>query len=324
LLESSSDVAVLDSKRPDPTLPGGLGIFLAILGVLALVRIALGYVVVPTQWMASVNIVVTCLFLAGPILGLFFAANHRWNPKLAVGILIAGVAIQGTTIALLQQPGNAPIVVNLATAFGQIGLALWSVGLGALLGTMLKEKNLLLPVAIFLAIFDMFLVFSPVGPTQAIMKANPKVLPTIAAQIPSVADRPTGGIVQPSAFVGPADFIFLAMFFIAIFRFEMRSRPTLIWTIPTLLLYLAVVLIARIPLPALLPIGAVVLIVNWREFDLSRDEKLSTAVVAALGIALLIWGVTRPRPAPPVEPSSESASPKSQGSEGTPGPLVPN
>lgn len=36
--------------------------------------------------------------------------------------------------------------------------------------------------------------------------------------------------------------------------------------------------------------------VNRKEFKLSKDEWASTGVVAALGIALLVWGATRPKP----------------------------
>jgi hypothetical protein len=39
-------------------------------------------------------------------------------------------------------------------------------------------------------------------------------------------------------------------------------------------------------LPALVPMGAVILIVNWRCFTLKRDEKVMTGVLLVVAIAL--------------------------------------
>ena len=94
---------------------------------------------------------------------------------------------------------------------------------------MIKDKNLLLPVSAFLAGFDIFLVLTPIGVTQQIMKKAPEVLPAVGLNIPKPAATPTMGPVEPFAFVGPADFLFMGMFFVAIHRFDLKARDTALW-----------------------------------------------------------------------------------------------
>jgi hypothetical protein len=103
--------------------------------------------------------------------------------------------------------------------------------------------------------------------------------------------------------VGPADLLFIAMFFASLHKFGMRVGQTVWAMIPTLIAYLLVVVVfgsvsvGRVSLsalPALVPIGAVVLVVNGRLFKLSKDEILSTALVTVLVLGLLAWFATRP------------------------------
>jgi hypothetical protein len=211
-------------------------------------------------------------------------------------------------------------------AVAQGALACWCVGLGALLATLVKEKNIILPIAIFLAAYDFFLVLTPWGFTQALLKVAQPVFRKVAAQIPAVTSAPTHGVAAPQAYVGMADLVFLAMFFIALFRFRMRTRETLFAVIPALVVYLLIVLFfgdvslfgfSLSALPALVPIGLAVLLVNWREFQLSRDEKLSTVVLAVLAIGFLVFAATRPKPSTlpksPPGPSQRATAPAGSG-----------
>jgi hypothetical protein len=159
------------------------------------------------------------------------------------------------------------------------------------LATLIKDKNIVVPIAIFLAFLDMFLVFSPLGVTNIIINRVPNVLSAIAAQVPRAAHEVTAERVSAGALAGPADFLFLAMFLVALFRFKMKARQTVMVVIPTLLAYMFIVTISHFALPALVPIGVVVLLVNWKEFDLTKDEKLSTAFVTVLGLSLFVWGM---------------------------------
>lgn len=310
-------------RRIDPSLRGGLRWYFGAIGILALARIALGFVWLPLGVLPYANLAIAALFLALPIVGLFFAANHPWRPATAWSFLFGGLAVHGLSILIARNaPGVGPIAANVVGAAGQAGLATWCVGLGALLATLVRDKNILLPIAIFLAVYDKILVLTPVGVTQKIMEQAPEVLETVGMQIPAVQAEATGGAVIPGAYVGPADLVFLGMFFIALFRFRMRARETLRWMIPALIFYLFVVLFTGFSLPAMVPIGLVLVAVNWREFKLNRDEKIATFGLAAIAVAVFAWAVTRPRTATPAGPSPTAVDRESPGSAAMPGPAT--
>lgn len=278
--------------------------FIALLG-LAIVRVLLGFIAVPVGMLMPVGLLVTALFLAVPVFAVYAAASHKWTPKLAglfVGIGL--VSHLGLGFLVRQQVFGVGVFAAFMGAVAQTGFFLWCIGLGALLATMLKDKNLLLPVSAFLAGFDIFLVLTPIGITQQIMKKAPEVLPAVGLNIPKPAATPTMGPVQPFAFVGPADFLFMGMFFVAIHRFGMRSRDTALWMIPTILVYLLLSLFVG-AIPLLVPIGLVVLIVNWREFKLNKEEKTSTVALVVILAGLIAFGATRPKA--PAEPLQKDA-----------------
>lgn len=303
----------------------GIETFFFTLVGLAIVRVVLQDVGnVPIAIVPIANVVMGCLFLGGPLLALCFAARDSWTPKMALEFLIGGLTMQISCYflqMLLKQHDAIPSqVIN---ALGQVGLPMWCVGLGALLAMLIKDRNIVVPIAIFLACLDMFLVFSPLGLTHILIKKMPEMLPAIAVQVPVASHEITGERVSPGALAGPADFLFLAMFLVALFRHNMRGRHTVIVIIPTLLAYMLLVNLIKTPLPALLPIGGVVLLVNWKEFELTRDEKISTWLVAVLGVTLFTWGmfqkpkVVRADTSPPAHAQVTPKSPSLPGTTDT-------
>jgi len=300
----------------------GLAAFFSTLALLAALRIAMAYLLVPESLRISVSFLITIVFVAVPILALFRAGSHPWSVKLGFGFVVAGLILQ--FLLPLASPGEKGFVPILIDAVSQQGLPIWTVGLGALLALLLKDKNLLLPVSIFLALFDVFLVFTPVGFVQVLMKKAPNLLPAMAHKIPQVAttQQETGVPVGTFAHVGPADFLFLGMFFVALYRFDMRTAATFKWLLVALAIYLPLVLIVG-PVPLLLPIGLTVILVNIREFKMTLEEKVSTAVIAAIGIGIVVFAATRPRPTEPAEPSPEAAAPVPQGLEDSLAPTSP-
>lgn len=313
----SDDVAAFDlqdeavsesggsTARPDASLPGGVSLLLLTLAGLAALRIALGYVSFPLGSLQTINAILAVLFLATPIIGLFFASNARWSWQTATLFTVGGITVQAAAIFLGMRMDLAPSAAGILVAIAQMALACWCVGLGGLLATLIKEKNIILPIAIFLAAYDFFLVLTPWGFTQKLLKVAQPVFTRVAAQIPSVSAHPTHGLAQPSAYVGMADLVFLAMFFIALFRFRMRTRSTLYAVLPALVIYLLIVQFfggysvagfSLSALPAMVPIGLAVLIVNWREFELKNDEKVATLALGIIAIAFLTFAATRPRP----------------------------
>lgn len=281
-----------------------LGVFFATLFGLFLAQIGLAFLDIPPALLLPANFFVTVLFVAAPILALYRGAAFPFKWFHAVLFILVGVGGQ-----YASRMGPLGIFSG---ALGNLFLACWCVGLGALLATLLREKNMILPIALFLALLDIFLVLTPVGPTAKFVKENQKTFSKVAYQVPKAStkeEKKQVGRAAPAAFVGPADWIFLSMFFVCLFKFGMRTRETMKWMIPTLIGYLAIVLFTGLPLPALLPIGACVLIVNAREFRLTKDEKVGVAVAVALGLGLIAFGLTRAK-----QPEGEGDKP-SQRSE---------
>jgi hypothetical protein len=300
----------------------GLAAFFGTLTLLAVLRVGMAYFLVSETLRIPVSFLITVVFVALPILALFRAGSHPWTVKLGFGFVAVGMILQFLLpFASPGEKGFAPILID---AISQQGLPIWTVGLGALLALFLKDKNLLLPVSIFLALFDVFLVFTPVGFVQVLMKKAPNLLPAMAHRIPQVAttQQETGVPVGTFAHVGPADFLFLGMFFVALYRFEMRTSATFKWLLVALAIYLPLVLVVG-PVPLLVPLGLTVLLVNIREVKMTLEEKVSTAVIAAIGIGIIVFAATRPRLAEPAEPSPEATAPMPQGLEDSLAPAPP-
>lgn len=292
----------------------GLAAFFGTLGLLAILRVAMSYLLVPEALRVPVSFLITIAFVILPVLALFKAGSHPWTTKLVFAFIFIGLAIQ--FLVPMLSPGGPGFLPILVSAIAQQGLPMWTVGLGAGLALLLKDKNMLLPVAIFLALFDIFLVFTPVGFVQQLMKSHPKLLPAMAHQIPQIATKPqeTGVPVGTFAYIGPADFLFMGMFFVAVFRFGLRSKETFRWLLVALGLYIPLALLLG-PVPLLVPIGLAVLLVNLREFKMNTEEKLSTAIVAAIGIGIIVWSATRPKPVAPPEPLPRESGQAPQGLE---------
>lgn len=265
-----------------------------------------------------VGLGVAAVFVGLPIAAVFAVGTWSWNPSKAVLFLVAGALAHTGPPLLAHLSGNAGTAPWLHSV-SQMGLITWTTGLGALLATLLKDKNLLIPVSLFLAAFDIFLVLTPMGFTRQVLEQAPETLARVGWAIPAASSAPTAGPVMPMAYIGPADFVFAAMFSVALVKFELRHRATLIWLVPVLIAYLGIVYFVG-PLPALVPIGICVLAVNATEFKLSAQEWLGTAIVALIAGLLIGWSVWRGRQS---GPSNEAPSPAVSGSTDSPEPAIP-
>lgn len=273
----------------------GLITFFSIAFALWLARLALPFISLDSQTALFLSRVLSIFFVGLPIIAIYRAADYDWKLGSAVVFIIAGVLVHATMVLVLRNSKiESASTANLVLATGNLGLLVWTLGLGAVLALIIKDRNLILPMSAILAGLDCLFVFAPSGPVQTIIVKAPEQFKDLTYKIPTV------GSIEPLAFVGPADFIFLAMFFIAIFRFKMRTRESLLWVLPVLLIYLLVVLffggskigpISLAMLPAMLPIGLTILIVNWREFKMSPSERIMSFIVCMIAIGLALLGV---------------------------------
>jgi hypothetical protein len=271
--------------------------------VLAL-HLATTFIAVPRAVLPVANLVLAFLALGLPFYALFRGAEARWTMRLGWLFVGVGAGLQLAMILLANLALRSfPVAASLSMTLGQAGLFAWCLGAGGLVSLMLKDRNLLIPVAIFLAAFDIFLVLTPTGLTRIVMTQAPEVLKNVAYQVPKASSAPVHGLLSPLALVGPADLLFMAMFFACLHKFGLRARATLLAMIPTLVAYLVFVVLfghltvgrmSLAQLPALVPIGAVVLIANAGLFKLKKDEVVGTVGVAVVMLGLLAWGMTRP------------------------------
>lgn len=282
------------------------GVLLAAVVVMFLVLTWVAFATpLPPQHLAAASVVATVLFMFLPVCGIFLAAGLGWTPKRATALLLVGLAF---VLLLSQMHGATPVLNGGIQAMLQLARLTWPVALGILVGSLVRDKNLLIPIALFLITFDTMLVLAPTGPTRAMMKQPiaRHAFDTLAYQVPSPRSRAEAAGVrpQPLAQVGPADSLFLAMFAFALYRFGMRVRKTFVWMAVALTLYLGVVIfageqsIAGIPLkilPGLVPMGIVVLAVNRREFSLSQEERRLVYGVVAVCVLLIIAAFLFPR-----------------------------
>lgn len=293
-------------------------------------RIALGIIPIPVALLDTANLIVSILFVAIPIVGIFAGSSLRWTWATAAVSVLVGGAIQILAPLTLSKSSTA-LQAGITLSVAQTALLVWVLGLGVLIAILIRDRNLLLPISIFLGLFDIWLVFAPEGPVGKIARGNQKMLANIAYQVPQAAAQAREGLAAPMIYIGPADFLFTAMFFVALHRFGMRVRETAVALVPTLITYLIVVLkfgyislgpISLRALPALLPIGLVVLWVNRREFKLTKDEKITTVALAILGIGLVGWRLAVAKPeavqVPRAEPATQESVPTPQAPGATP------
>lgn len=268
-------------------------------GTLFVLNVALGLLRVPPVIAIVLSILTGIIFVSLPIVGLFFAASSEWKWGRALAHLAVGVALHVGSVLLSRMlgPGVATVFVQ---AVGQFGLLVWCAGLGASIALIIKDKNLILPVCIFLAGFDVYLIVSPTTPVSQMVASNSRAFTDVAMKVPLAQTsappeaEPEDKLprIVPSAYIGPADLLFSMAFFVLLFRFRMEVEKTAKILVPVLLGYLVLVFLTPLGmLPALVPIGATVLIVNRKHFSMTKDEKMGTWLVGIIAFALATWAI---------------------------------
>lgn len=310
----------------------GLGGFFAVAAVLFVLRLLFASVIFPPGVATALSVASGVIFIALPIWGMFMAGRHAWKWGHVGLLILVGIALHlGGLFGARSMPETGLATVTVG-AIAQTGVLFWAVGLGAAVALLIKERNLLLPIALFLAGFDVFLVFAPTAPTARMVESRSNFFQSVAMAIPRArvetpeAPQSKGARVELLSQVGPADLIFITTFFVCLFRFGMRVKETVRWLVPVMVLYLFLAMspIGIGMLPALVPVGLTVLIVNRKEFQMTKEEKQATIGVGILALLLAIAGITlralsKPKE-PPAEPATADSVPGPPGSAGSPAP----
>ena len=215
--------------------------------------------------------------------------------QLALAVCIAGIGLRPRNAFLLALVSalvfvgmlmilNSPHlsaskhVLRGLVGFQQLALMLFAAFLGCGFSYIVREPNILLPVAMFAAVVDLWNV--SIGPLGQVIKTKPDMVAAVAVQMPT----PVPGI--PGTMIGMGDFVFLALYFSVLYRFAMNVRGTF-WLGYALLTASMLFVLSSGVLPALIPVALAVIIANRRLFKLSRDEKLAIVYVGIFVVVLL-------------------------------------
>jgi hypothetical protein len=176
-----------------------------------------------------------------------------------------------------------------------------AVSIGVLISRVVKEYKMLLPIAVVLAVVDMYVVFGGGLVTQAVSGNDvpAKLMSSLTVKLPTV--HPARGAMPMQLEMGFADYLFIGLFFACFAKFEAPSRQTFMVLCCVLAGVMLFVGVLQVALPALVPIAIVVLGMNIRRFQFARDElfaMLYAGIIVAVIIAALVLKsrVTRQEP----------------------------
>ena len=212
-----------------------------------------------------VSALLTVLFAAGWFGTFFFVGAHKGWPVIV----------------------NAPLFVLRPLLLG-LSITLGCAFFGILLSRIIREPNVLLPVALVAMPIDYLGAMTSVGFTQNAVANNPKLVQAVSVPVPAVGGGAAhAGALHPIAYIGPGDALFMAFFFAIALRLSLNVRGTFWWTYGLLTATMLIVLVKDINIAALIPMGLAVVIANFRFFKLKREEVFATLYAAAFILALV-------------------------------------
>lgn len=261
----------------------------------------------------------TVLFMAVQVAVIYFYSKIRMNGWQALSALLGCLAGIVIIVAIMvpqamSNPKAAAILKQLPMikkAFVVMGfyphplkmpmymlIMLAAASIGYLVSLVIRDKNLLLPVVIFAAFTDYWTVYH--GPVASVIKKAPEVVSAVSTPIPKAGT----GMFVPATMMGMGDPLFIALVFACIHKFNMKGARNYWFIFGAMTLGMVAVLMGLLQsLPALTVLALAVIIANWKEFKLSRQEKI------AMGVVAVVIAVTLPLVSFTLKPS-EAAKPK--------------
>ncbi len=223
-------------------------------------------------------------------------------------LLVTGLALAApfATMLFLRQQRIFPpewLYLTANNFFLPTAAALFGAGVGRII----RHPNTLLAGAGFAIFFDIVVV--TMGTVAQFLKNNPSIIAAVsvgAGSGPVVAGLKSWPVIS-TVTIGPADVLFLALFLSSVIMLNLSRRETVAWMFGLLTAALAIVeFFPAIPIPALAPMGAAVLIANARHAAFTKQEKRDLWIGTAFAVfcaALLVFGAQRLVPqAPPAPP----------------------
>ena len=214
--------------------------------------------------------------------------NLRPRPLVCAGLFLLLAGLWVLDFLYLQHPRHFHIPLFVLQIGLGLSITLGCTFLGILLSRIIREPNVLLPVALVAMPIDYLGAMTPIGFTNQIVTNHPNVVPAVSIPVPTVGGATHHGGLHPIGFIGPGDALFMAFFFAVVLRLNMNVRGTFWWMYGLLTLTMLVVLSPfGFNIAALVPMGLAVLIANFRYFKLKREEVFATLYAGLLIIALV-------------------------------------
>lgn len=264
-----------------------------------LLQIGTPLIRVSLDWVRPATLVSTLVWMA-TVLGMLFSIARLLEQRrgLVPIFLLGGAFLWFVSSVLVPKwlgwSAHHPPALWVQSLWGGLSgnfLILGAAGLGALVSWIVREKNLLVPVVPLAAAVDALTVLAPKGAVKQIVERAPEVVAKASVAI-TATPSPAGevAVIMPIALIGVGDFVFLVLYITCLYRFGLRVRATAVGLFVVLWLYLMVVALGVAPaLPGLVPMAFIVLLVNWREFQLSRQEKIASVVTVMMVLGLIGW-----------------------------------
>ncbi|MBC7808898.1 MAG: PDZ domain-containing protein [Akkermansiaceae bacterium] len=208
-------------------------------------------------------------------------------------LLIAGLALAAPmgTVLLLQEQGVLPpawLILTANNLFLPIGVAL----IGTVVGRIIKHPNTLLAAAGFAIFFDIVIV--TMGTVAALTATGSQIISMVSVgagtSLPQTANK-TWAIIS-GVTIGPADVLFLSVFFASVFLLKLESKASFNWMFALLLAALLEVEWIGFPFPALAPMGIAILIANGKHAAFTERERRDLVIGAAFAFAcaaFIVW-----------------------------------
>lgn len=216
----------------------------------------------------------------------FSVAAARPRPLVSGVGAVACVALFAGFYTLSVPYGqNPPLVLQFLQG---LMVTLGCTFLGLLLSPIIREPNVLLPVALIAMPIDYLGAMTSIGFTSQVVKNHPNIVKGISVPVPSVGASAHHGGLHPVGFIGPGDILFVAFFFAVVLRLNLNGRGTFWWIYGLLTATMIFVLSpGGFNIAALVPMGLAVLLANFRYFKLRREEVFATLYAGLLIIALV-------------------------------------
>ena len=188
------------------------------------------------------------LALVVSIAGLQMRPRHAMLLALPSAVIVAAIIVLEAKLAAGVPPPE--VVLAVSSALRDLCLILFAASLGCALSFIIRERNILVPAAVFAALVDYWSVSW--GPLSRVLEEKPEIAAAASVQMPT----PVAG--EPGTMIGIGDFVFLALFFGALYRFGMNVKGAFWFGYGLLTVSMLVVSTHGGALPALVPISIAV------------------------------------------------------------------